>query len=437
VNLLKINQLFERNLYTFIFVIVAVPLAGELKFYPFHDTFRVSLGTPIIFFSLLFLRGISPILLGIGTALSIFSFRVGLDWLTQDHFDLFASVQTRYPSSLYYFAFVFLFYLLKINQFHNRPWIIGVLGITIEIIASLTELMFRHVAVGDYLTLSKLAQIFIIAIFRSFFVLSFFSMMKLYEGKIRERQIRQKNQYLLMLLSNLYVESVQLKKVLQNAENTTITSYDLYRDLNNHMKQTGISLEEFSKRALRIAGEVHDIKKDNQRIFAGLFKLIEDEKFSDYMDIHELVLIIIRTNEKYASSLGKKIEFRYKINGEHPEYHAYLVLSLINNLVANAVEAIKEKGTIAIYLMLVNQFVWFQVEDNGPGVPEKYKSLIFKPGYTLKFDQAGTPSTGIGLSYVQEITEELGGCVDLQNTVENSGALFTIKIPIYSLVERG
>ncbi|MFL6561205.1 MAG: ATP-binding protein, partial [Bacillus sp. (in: firmicutes)] len=66
-----------------------------------------------------------------------------------------------------------------------------------------------------------------------------------------------------------------------------------------------------------------------------------------------------------------------------------------------------------------------------------YKSLIFKPGYTLKFDQVGTPSTGIGLSYVQEITEELGGCVDLQNTVENSGALFTIKIPIYSLVERG
>ncbi|MCM3726482.1 ATP-binding protein [Neobacillus cucumis] len=436
-NRLKINQLIKSNLFVFIFILVAVPLAGELKFYPFHDTFRVSLGTPIFFFSLLLLRGISPILLGICTALSILSFRVGLDWLTQDHFDLLASVQTRYPSSLYYFMFVLLFYLLKLNQFHSRPWIIGVLGITIEIISSLTELMFQHVVDGNYLSLSILTQIFIIAIFRSFFVLSFFSMMKLYEGKIRERQIRQKNHYLLMLLSNLYVESVQLKKVLKNAENITITSYDLYRDINEYMKQTGLSLESFSNRALRIAGEVHDIKKDNQRIFAGLFRLIEDEKFSDYMDIQELVPAMIRTNEQYASSLGKKIEFRYQIDGEHPEYHAYLVLSLINNLVANAVEAIEEKGTIAIYVKLENQFVWFQVEDDGPGVSEKDKSFIFKPGFTLKFDHAGTPSTGIGLSYVQEITEELGGCVDLQNGSKNAGAIFTIKLPINSLVERG
>lgn len=433
---MRVNRIFKNDVYIFLFAVVAVPLAGELKFYPFHDTFRVSLGTPIFFFFLLLLRKFSAIIIGVCTALSIFFFRVGLDWLTHDHFDFITASQMRYPAALYYVMYALLFYILRVNQFHQRPWIIGLLGITIEILASLTELVFQHMAVGDFLTMSKLFQIFIIAIFRSFFVLSFFSMMKLYEGQLREWQIRQKNHQLLMLLSNLYEEAVHLKKVLQNAENIMKTSYDLYRDLDEAKHYPELSLEEFSKRALRIAGEVHEIKKDNQRIFAGLSKVIVDEKFVDYMNIYELVPLIIRTNETYASSLGKKIEFRYRVEGEHQEYHVYLVLSLINNVVVNAVEAIQDKGTITICVTMENQFVSFQVEDDGPGVSEKYRSLIFKPGFTLKYDETGTASTGIGLSYVKELTEELGGEVTLQNGLKHSGASFIIKIPVYSLVER-
>lgn len=75
------------------------------------------------------------------------------------------------------------------------------------------------------------------------------------------------------------------------------------------------------QQALQIAGEVHDVKKDNQRIFAGLSKLISDESFTDYMSVHELVNIIIRANAKYARLLEKDIQFVYKIDGVHPHYH--------------------------------------------------------------------------------------------------------------------
>ena len=63
--------------------------------------------------------------------------------------------------------------------------------------------------------------------------------------------------------------------------------------------------EDLRQQALQIAGEVHDVKKDNQRIFAGLSKLISDESFTDYMSVHELVNIIIRANTKYARLLEK------------------------------------------------------------------------------------------------------------------------------------
>lgn len=67
------------------------------------------------------------------------------------------------------------------------------------------------------------------------------------------------------------------------------------------------------QQALQIAGEVHDVKKDNQRIFAGLSKLISDESFTDYMSVHELVNIIIRANTKYARLLEKDIQFCIKL----------------------------------------------------------------------------------------------------------------------------
>lgn len=58
-------------------------------------------------------------------------------------------------------------------------------------------------------------------------------MMKLYEAQSRERQIRKQNEHMLMLISNLYEETIHLRKTLKNAENITKESYDLYRDLKN------------------------------------------------------------------------------------------------------------------------------------------------------------------------------------------------------------
>ncbi|TKJ01466.1 ATP-binding protein, partial [Bacillus cereus] len=124
-------------------------------------------------------------------------------------------------------------------------------------------------------------------------------MMKLYEAQSRERHIKKQNEHMLMLISNLYEDAVHLKKTLQDAENITKKSYDLYKTLDSfEHKQMDFQFQDLRQQALQIAGEVHDVKKDNQRIFAGLSKLISDESFTDYMSVHELVNIIIRANTK-------------------------------------------------------------------------------------------------------------------------------------------
>jgi two-component system sensor histidine kinase YcbA len=295
----------------------------------------------------------------------------------------------------------------------------------------MSELAFYHMLVlGTTITVSEVNKLIIIAIFRSFFALGFLNMMNLYETKLKESQVRKENENMLMYLSNLYVESVHLKKTLQNAELITQEAYQLYRNL-----QANDDLN--SKTALKIAGEVHEIKKDNQRIFAGLSKLLLDKNVAEYVEGHELAEMIVRINEKYAEMLEKDIRFSEHIEGEHAEYHVYTVLSIFNNLVANAVEAIEGRGLIIIKLYKRDKHIFFEVIDDGPGIAQKYKKLVFKPGFTSKYDQTGTPSTGIGLSYINEMVTELGGEVRLEDRETGGGCKFIVCLPECSLKREG
>lgn len=416
-------------------MVLTVPLAGEIKFYPLNETFRVSLGAPTFFFFLLLLQKTPAVLPGFLTGTAVVNFRILIDLIEQENFDWTSSFQAQYPSFFFYFTYSCLFFLVKTNRFQNRPMIIGFIGLLIEILSDSVELIIQYFVLETMITFAELNEMIMIAFAHSFIVLSFFNMMKLYEVQTRERQIRKQNEHMLMLISNLYEEKIYLKKTLKNAENITKESYHLYRHLKEQEKHN-VFKQQFSQKLLRIAGEIHEVKKDNQRIFAGLSKLITNESFQDYMNAAELIQLIIRINEKYAASLGKEIKFLYSVEGNHPNYHVYTVLSLINNLVANAAEAIIEKGNVSLSMRELSDTVEFQVADTGPGIPGKYEDAIFQPGFTSKYDHLGTPSTGIGLSYVKEVVNDLGGEILFQNK-HNNGVVFSIKLPIINLIQKG
>ena len=78
---------------------------------------------------------------------------------------------------------------------------------------------------------------------------------------------------------------------------------------------------------------MHEIKKDNQRIFAGLSKLLLDKNVAEYVEGHELAEMIVRINEKYAEMLEKDIRFSKHIEGEHLhttciQFYQFLITSL-------------------------------------------------------------------------------------------------------------
>ena len=94
------------------------------------------------------------------------------------------------------------------------------------------------------------------------------------------------------------------------------------------------------------------------------------------------------------------------------------------NLVRNAAQAVYEKGgRVRLAARGQETDVVFEVEDDGPGIPEEKRELIFTPFFTTK--QKGT---GLGLALVQKCAENHGGTVSVEAS-PSGGALFRIRLP--------
>lgn len=421
----------KEKLLIYLALAVVVPIAGEMKFFPLEGNMRVSLGTPVFFFFLLWSRKLHPLIAGMVTGTAVVAFRIFLAQLSLGT-PVFSEVFLQhFPAFFYYLTFALLFYFFKINALYESPFLVGVLGVIVEIAASMIEISFRNIISHIPITLNTVTTIGGIAFIRSFFVLGFFNIFVIRETKLAEEQQRKRNEQMLMLVSNLYVEMIQLKKTMKNAETLTSDSYSFYRELKD------LSLDSHSKTALRIAGEMHEIKKDNQRIYAGLSKLMVKENLSDFMQVDEIVEVITTCNQRYSESSGKSIEINSEIAGTHPPYHTFMLLSVINNLVSNAVEAIEHNGEILLKINRLGDMTVIQVKDNGPGISERNRKLIFEPGFTTKFDHGGAASNGIGLSYIKNVIENLGGSIELDYLKGDFNTVFTIHMPLESLTERG
>ncbi len=409
-------------------MIIAVPITGELKFYPLSGAdLRFSMSTTVFFFILLWSRKIHPVLAGFLTGSAVVCFRMILDKVQVGSFDF----PIHFPVFFYYMVFGMFFHIFKVKKLYHRPLLIGLLGMVLEIMGNVTEMTIRHFTTDMKMTTSSFLIIIGVAIIRSFFVLGFFNTILVRETRLAEEQQKKRTEEVLLLVSNLYVEMFQLEKSAKDAEKLTSACYAIYRDLKalNNQKQ--------AQAMLKIAGELHEIKKDNQRIYAGLSKLMAKEKLDDFMNIQEIIFVATISNKNYSELLGKTIDFQVRISGEHPEYRTFILLSLINNLVANAVEAIYQEGQIVVTVEKVQDLVKITIKDNGNGISNKNKVYIFEPGFTTKFDQAGIASNGIGLSYTKNVIEDLDGKINLIESSKEKGTTFEVQLPVVNLTKKG
>lgn len=89
---------------------------------------------------------------------------------------------------------------------------------------------------------------------------------------------------------------------------------------------------------------------------------------------------------------------------EHPifvDLNAQLYSWTIENLVKNAIDAMKGKGSLKVAIVESDKFVKITVTDTGKGLPKHLYQKIFEPGFTSK-----KRGWGLGLSLAKRIIED-------------------------------
>jgi PAS domain S-box-containing protein len=159
---------------------------------------------------------------------------------------------------------------------------------------------------------------------------------------------------------------------------------------------------------------------------------------------HDLNGVIQETTELLRLSISKRAELHFMLGENLPPVlsDATQLRQVIMNLVINASEAIGEKdGAITVatgnmhadadYLatchtapgMTPGEFVWFEVSDDGCGMPADVQARIFDPFFTTKFT-----GRGLGLAAVLGIVRGHKGAMNVCSE-PGMGTTFRILLP--------
>lgn len=168
-----------------------------------------------------------------------------------------------------------------------------------------------------------------------------------------------------------------------------------------------------------------EIEKDISRL-----KVIT-ERFSKIGSIPKLeeTDIVKETKEAYTyilSRSSKLINFSLDLPEEtiSVQLNSQLYSWTIENLVKNAIDAMRGKGDLHISLRHDDKRVFIRIKDTGKGLPKSKFTKIFEPGYTSK-----TRGWGLGLSLAKRIIEEYhSGKIKVHRSEMGNGTTFQISL---------
>lgn len=137
--------------------------------------------------------------------------------------------------------------------------------------------------------------------------------------------------------------------------------------------------------------------------------------------------IIAETFQSYdylQSRFSKQVGFSYRVPDHpimvslNPTLHSWT----IENLVKNAIDAMKGKGKLNLEVFQEGDYVKINVSDTGSGIQKKQFKTVFEPGFTTK-----KRGWGLGLSLTKRIVEEYHkGTIKVLNSEIGKGTTMQI-----------
>lgn len=187
--------------------------------------------------------------------------------------------------------------------------------------------------------------------------------------------------------------------------------------------------------AMRLIGIAH---ANCQRLIRLINDVLDVEKIESGkmrfdlapLQLNDVTLRAVKSLQGYADQLGVAIEYCGAIAPLDVHADADRLTQVLTNLISNALKFSAVGGRIIVSTERSGRVVRFCVKDDGPGIPDEFRSRIF-----TKFAQADLSDTrqkggtGLGLVIAKEITERHGGRLWFESE-PGKGTRFFVDLPL-------
>jgi signal transduction histidine kinase len=164
---------------------------------------------------------------------------------------------------------------------------------------------------------------------------------------------------------------------------------------------------------------IEEIHKSIQRLDGTIKDIIEYSK-NARLDIQpsciDLEQLIRNTHEDLKYFEGTTVSLELHLEQSAPFYSdERRIRSIVHNIMSNSVKYSdnqKDASWLKVEIETNERGCVFEFTDNGKGIPTEYQSRVFDMFYRATSERSGS---GLGLYIVKEMTERIGGTVELES----------------------
>ena len=127
------------------------------------------------------------------------------------------------------------------------------------------------------------------------------------------------------------------------------------------------------------------------------------------------------------AAIRKKIDLGLELHAAPLRGDFFLLKELLSNLIDNAIAYTPSGGRITVSTASEGGIAMLRVEDDGIGIPESQRRLVFERFY--RADGTAGEGCGLGLAIVREIAHLHGGKVDIQSPARGRGTIVSLEFP--------
>lgn len=192
--------------------------------------------------------------------------------------------------------------------------------------------------------------------------------------------------------------------------------------LNQNQKDLVTSIQEEASRLASLVTGLLDLSK------------IESGKMHINLERCNLSDIVSAAVKPFIRQLNdRKINVEVETDASLPRVRADAnkIIWVVSNLIGNAVRFVSDDGSgrIRIYAEIIGQEMTVSVQDNGPGIPEEDREIIFEKFMQGSGARSKSGSAGLGLAISKQIINAHNGRIWVEST-EGVGSTFCFTLKV-------